>query len=156
MIFLCMRPANESRRYNVTSSLIGWAFAQNDSWRHFGVKSQANPRSFVIWVVPSLWSLIDVSTALLQTSPILLLRDFPRSYNRKSYAILKLGSYYCHGPCDNIMRPYAKRPSLIVSDIMAWISNTIPSFAMGCNYQSIPKLHRRFGQNCHWIFYMSE
>ena len=29
-IILCMRPANERRRYNVTSSLIGWAHAQND------------------------------------------------------------------------------------------------------------------------------
>ena len=27
-----MRPANERRRYNVTSSLIGWAYTQNDSW----------------------------------------------------------------------------------------------------------------------------
>ena len=27
---LCMRPANERWRYNVTSSLIGWAHAQND------------------------------------------------------------------------------------------------------------------------------
>ena len=25
----CMRPANESRRYNVTSSLIGWAHTRN-------------------------------------------------------------------------------------------------------------------------------
>ena len=29
-IILCMRPANEGRRYNVTSSLIGWSHAQND------------------------------------------------------------------------------------------------------------------------------
>ena len=27
-----MRPANERQRYNVTSSLIGWALSQNDSW----------------------------------------------------------------------------------------------------------------------------
>ena len=31
-ILLCMRPANERRRYNVTSSLIGWAHPQNDPW----------------------------------------------------------------------------------------------------------------------------
>ena len=31
-IILCMRPANERRRYNVTSSLIGWAHIQNDPW----------------------------------------------------------------------------------------------------------------------------
>ena len=30
MIILCMRPANERRRYNVTSSLIGWPHTQND------------------------------------------------------------------------------------------------------------------------------
>ena len=30
-IILCMRPANEGRRYNVTSSLIGWAHTQNDA-----------------------------------------------------------------------------------------------------------------------------
>ena len=29
-IILCMRPANERRHYNVTSSLIGWAHTQND------------------------------------------------------------------------------------------------------------------------------
>ena len=29
-IILWMRPANERRRYNVTSSLIGWAHSQND------------------------------------------------------------------------------------------------------------------------------
>ena len=28
-IILSMRPANERRRYNVTSSLIGWAHSQN-------------------------------------------------------------------------------------------------------------------------------
>ena len=31
-IILCMCPANERRRYNVTSSLIGWAHAQDDHW----------------------------------------------------------------------------------------------------------------------------
>ena len=29
-IILCMRPANGRRRYNVTSSLIGWAHTQKD------------------------------------------------------------------------------------------------------------------------------
>ena len=29
-IFFNKRPTNERRRYNVTSSLIGWAHAQND------------------------------------------------------------------------------------------------------------------------------
>ena len=29
-IILCMRPANERRRYSVTSSLIGWVLTQND------------------------------------------------------------------------------------------------------------------------------
>ena len=31
-IILCMHPANERRRYNVTSSLIVWEHAQNDLW----------------------------------------------------------------------------------------------------------------------------
>ena len=31
-IIWCMRPANERRRYTVTSSLIGWAHKQNDPW----------------------------------------------------------------------------------------------------------------------------
>ena len=31
-IILCMRPANERRRYIVTSSLIGWAHVENDPW----------------------------------------------------------------------------------------------------------------------------
>ena len=33
-IILWMRPANERRRYTVTSSLIGWAHSQNDLWAH--------------------------------------------------------------------------------------------------------------------------
>ena len=32
-IILCMRPANERRCCNVTSSLIGWVHIQNDPWR---------------------------------------------------------------------------------------------------------------------------
>ena len=31
-IIFHMRPASESRRYNVTSSLIGWVHTQNDPW----------------------------------------------------------------------------------------------------------------------------
>ena len=31
-IILCMRPANERRRYIVTSPLIGWAHTQYDPW----------------------------------------------------------------------------------------------------------------------------
>ena len=31
-VLLCMRPANEWRRYIVTSSLIGWAHAKNGPW----------------------------------------------------------------------------------------------------------------------------
>ena len=31
-IILCMPPANERRRYNVTSSLIGWVHTQNNPW----------------------------------------------------------------------------------------------------------------------------
>ena len=31
-IILCMRPANEGRRYIVASSLIGWAHTQNDPY----------------------------------------------------------------------------------------------------------------------------
>ena len=42
-IILCMRPANERRRYNVTSSLISWANSQNDSC-YSG--SNANPVLF--------------------------------------------------------------------------------------------------------------
>ena len=32
VIILCMHPASERRRYNVTLCLIGWANAQNDLW----------------------------------------------------------------------------------------------------------------------------
>ena len=33
-IILCMHPANEWWYYNITSSLSGWAHAQNDSWTY--------------------------------------------------------------------------------------------------------------------------
>ena len=39
---LCMRPANERRRYNVTSSLIGWAHARNDPWIHTSITKTAD------------------------------------------------------------------------------------------------------------------
>ena len=35
---MCMRPANGKRRYNVTSFLIGWAYAQNNPYRGSVVK----------------------------------------------------------------------------------------------------------------------
>ena len=42
-IILWMRPANERRRYIVTSSFIGWAHSQNNPrWRHFR-QSNTNP-----------------------------------------------------------------------------------------------------------------
>ena len=36
-IILCMHPANGRRRYNVTSSLIGWAHSQSDHWNSGGL-----------------------------------------------------------------------------------------------------------------------
>ena len=36
-IILCMRPANERRRYNVPSSFIGWAHTQNDPYSCMGM-----------------------------------------------------------------------------------------------------------------------
>ena len=36
-IILCMRPANERRRYTVTSSLIGWAHKQNGCWQNLEI-----------------------------------------------------------------------------------------------------------------------
>ena len=44
-IILCMHPANERRRYNVTSSLIGWAHSCNDTWFHVCVLGS----SCVLW-----------------------------------------------------------------------------------------------------------
>ena len=43
-IILCMCPANERWRYDVTSSLIGWAHAQNNSW----VQLEANMAAVII------------------------------------------------------------------------------------------------------------
>ena len=52
-IILCMRPANGSRRYNVTSSFIGWANSQNDPcvWSDFWL--------FILFL--SVWSLYGYS-----------------------------------------------------------------------------------------------
>ena len=51
-IILWMRPTNERRRYNVTSSLIGWAHLQNDPWCIFkqtpGYSLQNGP-AFRVW-----------------------------------------------------------------------------------------------------------
>ena len=37
---LCMHPANERRRWNVTSSLTGWAHTENDPWKLYGCCSR--------------------------------------------------------------------------------------------------------------------
>ena len=42
-VILCMHPANERRRYSVTSSLIGWLHTQNDPW------SLYHEQHFVYW-----------------------------------------------------------------------------------------------------------
>ena len=41
-IILCMRPANERRRYIVTPSLIGWAHTQTDHWFWISSRVVAN------------------------------------------------------------------------------------------------------------------
>ena len=41
-IILCMRSANERRRYIITSSLNGWAHTQNDPWRKKWKKDWTN------------------------------------------------------------------------------------------------------------------
>ena len=38
-IILCMCPANETQRYIVTLSLIGWAHSQNDIWHHHSLRA---------------------------------------------------------------------------------------------------------------------
>ena len=56
-IILCMGSANERRRYNETSSLIGWAHTQNDPW--FPVKCQQQTLNY--WKI-FLYQWIKVST----------------------------------------------------------------------------------------------
>ena len=58
-----MRPANERRRYDVTSSLIGWAHSHIDPCHHISLKLEA-VRLGVKKVVP-FWNLIGASTAVL-------------------------------------------------------------------------------------------
>ena len=50
-IILCIRPANERRRYNVNSSLIGWAYTQNDPCSSQPVSHQA----INMWTNNDLW-----------------------------------------------------------------------------------------------------
>ena len=51
-IILCMRPANERWRYNVTPSLIGWAHTQNDPW--FNVEDVALTVGVPAWGLASI------------------------------------------------------------------------------------------------------
>ena len=46
-IILCMLPADERRRYIVTSSLIGWAHTQNDACVNIQKREE-----FLFWFVP--------------------------------------------------------------------------------------------------------
>ena len=59
-IILCIRPAKERPRYNVTSSLIGWARSQNDPWLHVSfismVSYQKGPtRHAYAWQIGPFW-----------------------------------------------------------------------------------------------------
>ena len=49
---LCMRSANERRRYSVTSSLIGWAHTQNDPWNNI-TYAGSNFASEIRWRLPT-------------------------------------------------------------------------------------------------------
>ena len=51
-IIFCMRPANERRRYNVTSSLIGWAHSQNDPCHN---KTQHNENYMLVSHMKIFW-----------------------------------------------------------------------------------------------------
>ena len=60
-IILCMRPANERRHYNVTSSLIGWAHAQNEPYEV--IKPWCNRSNVYCWYgYITLIEMINVST----------------------------------------------------------------------------------------------
>ena len=45
-IILCMRPGNGRRRYNVTSSLIGWTHTQNNPRMYQPINDQNNVKSW--------------------------------------------------------------------------------------------------------------
>ena len=47
-IILCVRPANERRRYIVTSSLIGWVHTQNNPWIILGRLTLNHSRSKIV------------------------------------------------------------------------------------------------------------
>ena len=55
-IILWMRPANERRRYIVTSPLIGWAHSQNNPWNdnHFRLRQSCD------WHSPNEWQLKNI------------------------------------------------------------------------------------------------
>ena len=54
---LCMRPTNERRRYNVTSSRIGWAYTQNDHWAHAMKEGPINIDSSIVRLCPHMYIL---------------------------------------------------------------------------------------------------
>ena len=72
-----MCPANERRRYNVTSSLIGWAHTQNDPWLQLsyitvaalkpcGAKSSSYPLNFINSLSP--WRCGNIFTSVFSNS----------------------------------------------------------------------------------------
>ena len=55
-IILFIRPANERRHYNVTSSLIGWALSPNDHWIILEMQYSAYQYYFTIkFIFPVIW-----------------------------------------------------------------------------------------------------
>ena len=49
-IMLCMHPVNETRHYNVTSSLIAWVHAQNDLWQQAILDNVCDTDNLVIHI----------------------------------------------------------------------------------------------------------
>ena len=87
-IILWMRPTNERQRYNVMSSLIGWAHLQNDPWCIFkqtpGYSLQNGP-AFRVWPL-LLTKIYDHMTSQLDLFYLLFvfIYDLQNVYDQKT------------------------------------------------------------------------
>ena len=79
-IILCMGPANERRRYNVTSSLIGWVHSQNHPWVtvFHNSKEQKN--------ITVLVELYEINNLYHSKNSLVLVNIFQNIYNRHTIA----------------------------------------------------------------------
>ena len=119
MLYMC--PANGRRRYNVTSSLIGWAHTQNDPWTEMEVMSHtpvtvlSSPGQDCLTVYVSISSALPEDTIQREKAVYYFLEYWQLMWTKCDRAYLMSGIVKYH----NILQVL-----LTILDIIIWSTDT--------------------------------